>query len=129
MQRLVDLLRQSSPFTIAFHSLFVAEVTRIKHDRVFAIGVKLASTGMRALKDAWLEPLSKEARLNHDPYQTEGHISIAYIRPEFVETAEKFIAEKLDSFRLEPFTVRAVVVTESDGRHTTVDLKHNTCLL
>jgi len=68
-------------------------VERIKDAEVYCIGVALASENLRALKDAWCAEEPADRRKIHVPYDSEGHISLAYIRADCQQQARSFVQE------------------------------------
>ncbi|KAK3244827.1 hypothetical protein CYMTET_45576 [Cymbomonas tetramitiformis] len=60
--------------------IFLSKVERITNEDVYCVGLAFASPMVRAIRDAWLEPVAVVERARHDPYPGEGHVSLVYFR-------------------------------------------------
>jgi len=80
------------PATLTVSDVFVERVERITDEEVWCVGLAFASPAIRALRDAWLAPLPREEWPTHCPYAGEGHASLAYVRGEYRDAAERRLA-------------------------------------
>jgi len=93
LQRLQSICQAAQPVHVSVGDLFCEAVNRITDAEVYCIGVSLQSAGLRSLKTSWCSEEPEERRKDHVPYDTDGHISLAYILGQHREDAQRFVAE------------------------------------
>jgi len=93
LQRLQSICQAAEPMEVTVLNLFCEAVDRITDAEVYCIGVSLKSAGLRTLKTSWCSEEPEERHKLHVPYDSDGHISLAYILSQHWEDAARFVAE------------------------------------
>jgi len=121
LPRLERLASGTSPVKVSIREIFFERVDRITDAEVYCIGVGLASPGLRQFKDAWTAEEQPDQRKIHVPYDSEGHISLAYILPDYYEQARRFVEEQKQSVVGRAMTVHSITYQDAYGRDSSIN--------
>lgn len=118
LPRLMRLAHRSTPFEVSLRELFVQRVERIKHTEVYCIGAALSCPRLKDLKEAWLVEEPADSRKLHAPYDSDGHVSIAYIQKSFRQQAVHLLETLKRQACGGSLTVSSLCFEDSTGRRT-----------
>jgi len=116
LERLKRLAQSTAPLQIEVRELFCQRVDRIKDAEVYCIGVGFASESLRALKDAWTSEEQAERRQTHVPYDSEGHVSLVYVRGECRQQAESFVEQHRSGMQGGSLTLDHITYQDEFGK-------------
>eukprot|EP00698_Gefionella_okellyi_P003097 TRINITY_DN128_c0_g6_i1.p1 TRINITY_DN128_c0_g6~~TRINITY_DN128_c0_g6_i1.p1 ORF type:complete len:189 (-),score=35.88 TRINITY_DN128_c0_g6_i1:57-623(-) len=115
-QQFIPLIRQHHVFDVEIQSLAVGEVPRWN---CHAIAVGLRSEHLRALKQSFLDTQPQQMWKEFCPYDSDGHITVAYVKSEVQEEARRFCEQHAEKLQGRKFTVQEVVVQLTEGAAAT----------
>eukprot|EP00929_Paragymnodinium_shiwhaense_P004518 TRINITY_DN10550_c0_g1_i1.p1 TRINITY_DN10550_c0_g1~~TRINITY_DN10550_c0_g1_i1.p1 ORF type:complete len:682 (+),score=146.18 TRINITY_DN10550_c0_g1_i1:222-2267(+) len=124
LERLKSLAETTEPFKMKIGSIFCERVDRIKDAEIYCIGASLKSPELRVLKDAWCTEETPQQRKVHVPYDSEGHISLAYVRAPFKAAATSFAEKQTAALKKAATTLEVTHISYMDegGRETDIPL-------
>lgn len=122
LRRLQRICLSIEPIHVSVQEVFFERVHRISDAEVYCIGVALRSAGLRSIKDAWIAEEPSERRAIHVPYESDGHISLAYIRSDCRDVANKFVESRSAFCHGRSLTVESLTFQEG-SRKVTISLE------